>query len=952
MSSHNPAFDSPLGSFVRFDAEDHSTSSAYSSGARPLTPTPRSPFMPVRKHSSKSPPPSPILAQGRITRSSGLVGTNAGLIGATPPSPLVHSSVHNIPAFSFQNASPTESRSYNHPSSSSSSSQQSHPQQQQTESAFTTAAPKIRAKVTPSATPRRKPVLPGTENADIPTPRAGMGMGGSPTKRFAGGGVQGVVATPRVKPGGTPFSYAGGMEMENEIDGLGRGIAGLGLSGPPVDQRKASGIFGGGGGGGGKVLSASKTTTAPQKFTVDRTAGKDNVLVCVRVRPPAAKLAKPAQQPPPDEVAWDVSTEFGSVALYDSPSTEFYFDSVVTGSDNEGVYEAAGKELVLAAMEGFDGVIFAYGQTASGKTFTLSGSPANPGIIPQAVSEIFEYIKDHPEREFLLRASYLEVFNEQLKDLLAPETPGIKMRMDEKKRFFVSPLREEVVTGEAQVAALLRRGEENRHTGKTDFNERSSRSHSVFQITIESRDADEEAPLSTPTTRCKTPNGPRLTPGAGGAVRMSRLSLIDLAGSEQATSQTERRSEGAFINKSLLTLEKVIASLTDDSKKKPHVPYRDSKLTQILQPSLSGEARVSVIATMNPSPAAVEETKSTLKFATRVKRVVLKAQVNEVVDEKALITKYRSHITQLEAQLAVAMAAASNPSVPSTPTVADEEHQVESSKPKKDEKVSLLLSQLSEIKSLFLTSGNIEKRRQSLLPPRPVSPVKMRSSGGTSSTSTSPTIDEDNEDDSRDFEDKYLDCVAELEVAQEEIAALKAQIQELEEARVALPLDADSVEDHQAAQIRDLMKENRELKVITENVSAESEVRVLQRRFEREIAKRDEYAKSVRASLEQEREKTRLFERFVLQGLLSQTAAITGRRRSSIGVGFGAFGSGVGGFQPLMAESPDLAAISPEYVGLDAVDEEDEVQVQDLKFSDEAKERITRSGSTLFVPIP
>jgi hypothetical protein len=162
---------------------------------------------------------------------------------------------------------------------------------------------------------------------------------------------------------------------------------------------------------------------------------------------------------------------------------------------------------------------------------------------------------------------------------------------------------------------------------------------------------------------------------------MSRLSLIDLAGSEQATSQIERRSEGAFINKSLLTLEKVIASLTSEAKQKyvpfsfptsflpaippsppcfsllsppsssdlstsyrPHVPYRDSKLTQILQPSLSGDARVAVIATMNPSPVAIAETISTLKFAQRVKRVVLKAVQHEVVDDKALLNKYRSHV--------------------------------------------------------------------------------------------------------------------------------------------------------------------------------------------------------------------------------------------------------------------------------------------------------------------
>lgn len=190
----------------------------------------------------------------------------------------------------------------------------------------------------------------------------------------------------------------------------------------------------------------------------------------------------------------------------------------------------------------------------------------------------------HPEKEFLLRASYLEIYNETLKDLLDPTAGPVKVRQDEQKRFFVHPLREEVVTTEAQVAALLRRGAENRHVGQTDFNERSSRSHSVFQMvrvrflclprwanssslfplhscqTIESRDDPSFAPAgsvftSPPSTprrpgAIQTPNTPRLAPGTDGVVRMSRLSLIDLAGSEQATSQMERRSEGAFINKS------------------------------------------------------------------------------------------------------------------------------------------------------------------------------------------------------------------------------------------------------------------------------------------------------------------------------------------------------------------------------------------------------------------
>ena len=124
---------------------------------------------------------------------------------------------------------------------------------------------------------------------------------------------------------------------------------------------------------------------------------------------------------------------------------------------------------------------------------------------------------------------------------------------------------------------------------------------------------------------------------------LSKLAIIDLAGSESATSQNERKAEGAAINKSLLALEKVISSLT--GKPKEHIPYRDSKLTQLLQSNLSGNGLVSVIATLNPSMTAISESTSTLKFAQRVKKVTLKAVVHEVIDDKMLISKYRSHVS-------------------------------------------------------------------------------------------------------------------------------------------------------------------------------------------------------------------------------------------------------------------------------------------------------------------
>uniref|UniRef100_A0A0K3CTW3 BY PROTMAP: gi/342319027/gb/EGU10979.1/ Other/SCY1 protein kinase [Rhodotorula glutinis ATCC 204091] n=1 Tax=Rhodotorula toruloides TaxID=5286 RepID=A0A0K3CTW3_RHOTO len=734
------------------------------------------------------------------------------------------------------------------------------------------SAPRIRAKITPLAAPRRK-ALPGAEHADVP-----VSSGFSPLKRAPPPGVSPVPPPANGFGGFGAFPKVSNVAQDWELGALRGGMSGLGL---------------------GSISEVESRSV--------RKGGRDNVLVCVRVRPPAAKLA--ASNQVVDEIAWDVDRANGRLAQ-STGGPDYFFDSVVTGSHNSDVYDEAGRDLVLDAMEGFDAVIFAYGQTASGKTFTLSGNNSNPGIIPQAVSEIFTYIRNHPEKEFLLRASYLEIYNESLKDLLDP-TAG-------PKRFFVHPLREEVVTTEQQVADLLKRGADNRHVGQTDFNERSSRSHSVFQMTIESRDNSASSfPEPSTPRRMQTPNTPRLAPGSDGVVRMSRLSLIDLAGSEQATSQLERRSEGAFINKSLLTLEKVIASLTSDAKQKPHVPYRDSKLTQILQPSLSGDARVAVIATMNPSPAAIEETKSTLRFAQRVKRVVLKAVQHEVVDDKALITKYRSHIAMLEAQLKATLAGNTAPNTPSQADLAADQ-----SRKKQAERVQDLERQVEEFRSLFLTSQNIEKRRQSALPPRPVSPIKVARS------STPPT-------DIAALEEKLLDAQDEIAALKDERDELKCRVAELEADRLStLQKDASASDSDKDARILELTKENQELLVIVRNADVEGEMKRQERKYERQLEKHRLYQEGLESTLEQERKRVAQFERFILQHLSAQTEVLAGRRRSSGGITHSA---SVTGFVPLMAESPQLDAISPDFVELD-----------DLPFSKAGKETISRSRSRMF----
>lgn len=389
-------------------------------------------------------------------------------------------------------------------------------------------------------------------------------------------------------------------------------------------------------------------------------SGHDTVQVHVRLRPPKRG----------EECAWVASQYSGTIALEASIASSrtqsanlgpFTFDGIQTGSANRPVYISVARPLVRAALDGYDAVVFAYGQTASGKTFTLSGDEQGreAGIIPRAIRDIFRGIhQSSARREYLLRASYLEIWNEVVKDLLEPSNVP-QVRDDKRRRgakgTTVQPLREEIVTSPAQVRELLARGQANRHVGATDWNERSSRSHTCFKVTIESWERDADGSSSAGDASSKM----------GKKVTVSELCLIDLAGSEKYVSQgSDRRAEGAHINKSLLTLGKVIYALSEKSPTPtsattsgavPHIPYRDSKLTRILQNSLSGNARVAVVCTINPNPSAVDESLSTLNFAKRIKKVGLNARRNEVdgsmgglgAEAQALILRYQTEADAL-----------------------------------------------------------------------------------------------------------------------------------------------------------------------------------------------------------------------------------------------------------------------------------------------------------------
>jgi centromeric protein E len=350
-------------------------------------------------------------------------------------------------------------------------------------------------------------------------------------------------------------------------------------------------------------------------------------------------------------------------------------DNVFSPHDgNARVYDNAAKRLVRRVMEGYNGTVFAYGMTGTGKTFSMQGTANQPGTIPLAITDIFSYIRENPEREFLLRVSYLEIYNEKIFDLLNQSTPGtqqeeIKLREDSKRGVYASPLKEEIVQSPNQLLRVISRGDQARRVGSTQFNARSSRSHAVVQIVVESR----ERIGGQGATDNRRQNS--ILPGG---VLVSTLSLIDLAGSEKAAINKERRTEGAHINKSLLTLGTVIARLTGDEDKedgvKPadkekglkHLPYRDSKLTRLLQPALSGDSLVSILCTIQLSSATTSaastgahtaETLNTLKFASRAKNnIVSHAKKNESntsgdPNSRALLDRYRLEIQELRSQL-------------------------------------------------------------------------------------------------------------------------------------------------------------------------------------------------------------------------------------------------------------------------------------------------------------
>lgn len=302
----------------------------------------------------------------------------------------------------------------------------------------------------------------------------------------------------------------------------------------------------------------------------------------------------------------------------------YNFDYVFECSTGQkSVYEVAAQPIIEGILEGFNGSILAYGQTSSGKTFTMQGdldSEEFRGIIPRMVDGIFDRIGMASETmEFTVKAAMIEIYNEKIRDLLDPSKNNLSVHEDKQKGIFVEGLTEKSIGSQKDVYELMKEGNSNRAVGVTNMNAQSSRSHSIFLMTVIMNDLENFS--------CKT----------------GKLYLVDLAGSEMisktgATGQT--LEEAKNINKSLTMLGRVINCLTDG--KSQFIPYRDSKLTRILQESLGGNSKTCLIITASPSMFNAVETLSTCRFGMRAKSIKNNAKVNKqltVAELKCIVTR-------------------------------------------------------------------------------------------------------------------------------------------------------------------------------------------------------------------------------------------------------------------------------------------------------------------------
>uniref|UniRef100_A0A3Q4GV28 Kinesin family member 15 n=1 Tax=Neolamprologus brichardi TaxID=32507 RepID=A0A3Q4GV28_NEOBR len=372
----------------------------------------------------------------------------------------------------------------------------------------------------------------------------------------------------------------------------------------------------------------------------------DSIKVFVRVRPLTRDTGLTTDG---DQNLCLSVTSPNTIRLLSKPEPRtFTYDHVADmDTTQDAVFSSVAKNIVESCMNGYNGTIFAYGQTGSGKTFTMLGPSELDnftddlrGVIPRSFEYLFFLINREVERSsqsksFLCKCSFIEIYNEQIYDLLDTASASLFLRENIKKGVFVEGVVEKFVNSAAEAYQVLSMGWRNRRVASTSMNRESSRSHAVFTMTLESKESINEVVN----------------------IRMSQLNLVDLAGSErQKDTHTEgsRLKEASSINRSLMCLGQVIMALVDVSNgKNRHICYRDSKLTFLLRDSLGGNAKTYIIANVHPGSKCFGETLSTLQFAQRAKLIKNKAVINE--DTQGNVKQLQAEVKKLKEQLAQAL---------------------------------------------------------------------------------------------------------------------------------------------------------------------------------------------------------------------------------------------------------------------------------------------------------
>ena len=381
---------------------------------------------------------------------------------------------------------------------------------------------------------------------------------------------------------------------------------------------------------------------------------KNNMLVAVRTRP----LSKSEQEdsnfntisvPEKDIIKLSMPTEYipddmsgiflagEQIKILKLKEITYEYDFVFgENSTQEEVYENTTASLIKQVVEGYSAMIMAYGATGSGKTYTMVGKGEKVGLMIRAIRDLFNFVNSQQDKVYNIKITYIEVYNEILKDLLSDKKTSIEIRTDPNKGVIIQGAECIKVNSETEAFKLINSGNKRRTEKQTERNKYSSRSHAVLQIYLE---IQEQTNMTNNYQNFNTD------------ISFGKLYLVDLAGSEKTTSTGNNKSlvETGSINKSLLALSKCINLIVTQNKK--FIPFRESKLTRILQEPLSGNGRIVLIATLSPAILNFDETLFTLQFANRAKCMKIHMKKNVLENDKEIIEKYEDYIKNLRDEI-------------------------------------------------------------------------------------------------------------------------------------------------------------------------------------------------------------------------------------------------------------------------------------------------------------